>query len=91
MKRQWHVGRQFYTAEDGARRWDQAYQLLLQWSECNASALCSASPPLLVCSPLENAYENGCLCARVDATHRRLSNNWPDCGLPLVQVQATCC
>lgn len=66
MKRQWHIHRQFHATKAGARRWDQAYQLLLHWSKGNESALCPAPPPLLVRSPLEGAYENGCLCARVD-------------------------
>ena len=29
MKRQWHIHHQFHAMEDGAQRWDQAYQLLL--------------------------------------------------------------
>jgi hypothetical protein len=32
MKREWHIRRQFQAVEDGERRWDQAYQLLLHWS-----------------------------------------------------------
>jgi hypothetical protein len=66
MKRQWHIRRQFDATEDGARRWDQADQLSLQWSKGHESALRSAPPPLLVRSPLEDADEHGYLCARVD-------------------------
>jgi len=49
MKRQWHVRRQFQAAEDGARRWGQAYQLLLHWSLLNESP--SASAPQLTQRP----------------------------------------
>jgi hypothetical protein len=33
MKRQWISKRQLIEREDGQRRWDVAYQLLMQWSE----------------------------------------------------------
>ncbi len=65
MKRQWHLRRQFHAAEDGVRRWDQAYQLLLHWSMLNASPL--ASTPLSTQRPLEGSDENRCLCTRLDA------------------------
>ena len=32
MKRQWQVARQFQTCADGQRRWDRAFQLLLEWT-----------------------------------------------------------
>lgn len=33
MKRQWKIQRKFVHSPDGERRWDQAYQLLLAWSQ----------------------------------------------------------
>ena len=39
MKRQWHIHHQFHAMEDGAQRWDQAYQLLLHWSRLDESTL----------------------------------------------------
>jgi hypothetical protein len=32
MKHQWRVRRQTTPYADGQRRWDRAYQLLLQWA-----------------------------------------------------------
>jgi hypothetical protein len=32
MKRQWKVRRQFQPTTDAERRWDQAYQHLLDWT-----------------------------------------------------------
>ena len=32
MKHQWQVQRFFLARADGQRRWDQAYQCLLQWT-----------------------------------------------------------
>ena len=37
MKRQWRIHRQLRTATDGAQRWDQAYQLLLECTRIQAS------------------------------------------------------
>jgi hypothetical protein len=67
MKRQWHIPRQVHATEDGARRWDQAYQLLLQWSRLNASTLRLVPPPLRRQPPLEHTHENGSLYPRLDA------------------------
>jgi hypothetical protein len=66
MKRQWHIHRQWHATEDGARRWDQAYQLLLHWSRRNDTTLRPDPPPLLGQSPSEDPYENGSLCPRLD-------------------------
>jgi hypothetical protein len=33
MKRQWSICRQVKEEPDGQRRWDRAYQLLLQWTK----------------------------------------------------------
>jgi hypothetical protein len=32
MTRHWQIRRQFQPTADGARRWDQVYQYLLQWT-----------------------------------------------------------
>ena len=32
MRRQWKVRRQFQLTKDAERRWDQAYQHLLEWT-----------------------------------------------------------
>lgn len=31
MRRHWQVRRQMLAAPDGARRWDRAYALILEW------------------------------------------------------------
>ena|GEM_PF-1123331 len=67
MKRQWHIHRQFRAREDGARRWDQAYQLLLHWSNLNEASRRLVPPPLLSQPPVEAPYENGSLCPRLNA------------------------
>jgi hypothetical protein len=66
MKRQWHIQRQFQATEDGERRWDQAYQLLLHWSTLNESPPALA-PPLSTQRPKEGSDENRRLCPRLDA------------------------
>ena len=43
MKRQWQIRRQFQESADAVRRWDQAYQHLLQWSQPTEPR---ATPPL---------------------------------------------
>jgi len=65
MKRQWRIRRHFRVAADGAQRWDQAYQHLLEWAQ-------QGSPrngvPLLASPPApeqEEDHEHGNLCPRV--------------------------
>ena len=43
MNRTWHVHRDVAPHPDGQRRWDRAYQLLLQWAE-QVSAQVSNTP-----------------------------------------------
>jgi hypothetical protein len=66
MKRQWRIRRHFRVAADGAQRWDQAYQHLLEWapqsSPRNGVSLL-APPPAPV---QEEDHEHGNLCSRVD-------------------------
>ena len=57
MKRHWQIRRQFQPTADGARRWDQAYQYLLDWT----------APPAPLYKPqTEDMYENSHLCPRID-------------------------
>jgi uncharacterized protein (UPF0548 family) len=34
MKRHWNIRRQTIALPDGQQRWDQAYQMLLEWTRC---------------------------------------------------------
>jgi hypothetical protein len=65
MKRQWQIRRQFQEAADAARRWDQAYQLLLQWSQPtrtnNDPNLSTTLQP-----SLEVTHDQRNLCPRID-------------------------
>ena len=65
MKRQWRVRRQFLPLPDGAQRWDQAYQHLLQWTLADVPRV---TPPVQGCSfpKQEESDEHGDLCAGVD-------------------------
>jgi hypothetical protein len=65
MKHHWQIRRQFQPTADGARRWDQAYQYLLDWT--TLYALSVDSPPGPRHRPqTEDMYENGHLCPCVD-------------------------
>ena len=73
MKRQWRIHRHFRTATDGAQRWDQAYQHLLEWAQ--ASSASGARLPGMRSSPAqEEEHEHGPLCSGVD----RAANPSPD-------------
>ena len=63
MKRQWQIRRQFQPTADGARRWDQAYQYVLQWTAPHEQPV--GSTPLHR-PQTEDRYENGHLRPRVD-------------------------
>ena len=65
MKRQWRIHRQFRTATDGAQRWDQAYQHLLEWTQPSPGN--DRLLPVTQSSPAqEEEPEHSDLCARVD-------------------------
>jgi hypothetical protein len=65
MKRYGQIRRQFQPTVDGARRWDQAYQYLLDWTAPHALSI--DSPPVPLHRPqTEDMHENGYLCPRVD-------------------------
>jgi hypothetical protein len=62
MKPAWKVRRTVAARDDGQRRWDYAYQFLLQWA-ANASAdTCSAA------TQQEEANERGHLRPGLDPT-----------------------
>ena len=67
MKRQWQIRRQFQTTADAARRWDQAYQMLLQWSHSTDSptkpGLSTTLYPLT-----EGTDDTRNLCSRIDGS-----------------------
>ena len=65
MKRQWQIRRQFQTTADSARRWDQAYQMLLQWSQATDSPTQPEFSTTLQPS-LEVTYDQRPLCPRID-------------------------
>ena len=65
MKRHWQIRRQFQPTGDGARRWDQAYQYLLDWTAPHEFHVTAAPAPLHK-PQTEDMYENGHLCPRVD-------------------------
>jgi hypothetical protein len=74
MKRQWRIRRHFRVAADGAQRWDQAYQHLLEWAQQSSP---KSGVPLLALPPSpvqEEKYEHGNLCPGVD----RAANPSPD-------------
>jgi uncharacterized protein (UPF0548 family) len=42
MKRQWNIRRQTTAVPDGQQRWDQAYQMLMEWTRCTTA---TETPP----------------------------------------------
>ena len=65
MKRQWKVRRQFQPTTHAERRWDQAYQHLLEWTLPNdpvSDLLASFRPP----AEAEVRYEDCDLSAGID-------------------------
>ena len=68
MKRQWRIHRHFRAAADGAQRWDQAYQHLLEWAQQRSPR---NGVPLLASPPTpgqEEDHEHGDLWPRVNRT-----------------------
>jgi hypothetical protein len=63
MKRHWQIRRQFQPTTDGARRWDQVYQYLLQWTTPTKP---SAVPASSLTGQAEVTYEHRDLCPGVD-------------------------
>jgi hypothetical protein len=65
MKRHWQIRRQFQPTADGARRWDQVYQYLLQWTTPPEP---SATPSPFHTPQKEVTHEHGDLCPGVNRT-----------------------
>lgn len=57
MKPAWKVRRTVAAHDDGQRRWDYAYQFLLQWATDASAETCSAA------TQQEEGNERGSLCA----------------------------
>jgi hypothetical protein len=61
MKRQWQVARQFQTCADGQRRWDRAFQLLLEWTAPVTQEVTDANRSLSAClNHMSNAGSDNC-------------------------------
>jgi hypothetical protein len=72
MRHQWRLCWTFQEHQDGQRRWDRAYQLLLEWAPA------PAAPPLepsqrpsiarhpSITTPLEVPYARSALCPGLD-------------------------
>jgi hypothetical protein len=63
MKRHWQIRRQCQATTDGARRWDQVYQYLLQWTTPTEP---SAMPASSLIGQAEVTYEPRDLCPGAD-------------------------
>ena len=74
MKRQWKVRRQFQPTTNVERRWDQAYQHLLEWTlpiRPVPDRLASFRPP----AEVEVRYEDCDLSASIDKPSDSGSND----------------
>jgi hypothetical protein len=61
MSTRWHVKRTTIARHDGQRRWDYAYQFLLQWVFAS-----EAGPMVARSDQQEDAHERGRICAHLD-------------------------
>jgi hypothetical protein len=74
MKRSWRLRRQTSSSPDGQRRWNQAYQLLLEWTIPNelrsvfVSTSHSAPASLLAGAYQEEDHAHRPVSSRLDAT-----------------------
>ena len=57
MKLTWKVRRTVAACDDGQRRWDYAYQFLVQWAMDSSAEICSAP------TQQEEGNECGSLCS----------------------------
>jgi hypothetical protein len=91
MKRQWRTRRQVTPYPDGQRRWDRAYQLLLEWTTARepAQAIAATANPCAVplistalavapdLSSEEVEHDASCpVCARLGPSDRPNSKTW---------------
>ena len=63
MDHRWQLARSFEARADGQRRWDYAYQFLLQWAMATTADSPSASS-----HPQEDGHANRHLCSRLHST-----------------------
>jgi hypothetical protein len=63
MKPAWKVRRTVVARDDGQRRWDYAYQFLLQWMAEASTTLVSTNTP-----QQEEGNAGGTVCPRLDRT-----------------------
>lgn len=61
MKRSWNKRRAIVESQDAQRRWDRAYQLLMQWSSCDEDRAIASD-----CHKKEKNNENSDLCASIN-------------------------
>jgi hypothetical protein len=73
MKRQWQIRRQFQPTTDAERRWDQAYQHLLEWT-LPSDPVSVLLPPFRSPVGAEVRYEDSDLCASIDKPSDPASN-----------------
>jgi hypothetical protein len=72
MRHQWRLRRTFQEHQDGQRRWDRAYQLLLEWGQApDAPRLDPSQRPSiahhqLITTPVEVPYACSDLCSGLD-------------------------
>lgn len=64
MQHQWQIHRTTVETPNAQLRWDQAYQLLLQWAQANPSPAGSERPPA---QPNQEVFHaSSRLCAGLD-------------------------
>ena len=64
MKRQWQVRHQVVEHPDGQRRWDQAYQAVLRWTQSDVAPSQLSPVNLVITSEVDHACSS--VCASVD-------------------------
>jgi uncharacterized protein (UPF0548 family) len=62
MKTPWQVRRTTVAQHDGERRWDDAYQCLLQWAMAHEAGYCPTTPS----HPQEEPHGSRSLCLCLD-------------------------
>lgn len=72
MKRKWAVRRSLVQRSDGQRRWDIAYQRLLQWTHEGAAVPDEGTPPMIT---QEVKDESRHLYSRIDYSATTKSND----------------
>jgi len=71
MKTAWHVRRTTRVGTDGERRWDYAYQFLLQWAKANGAGIVPAPGHY----KKEGAHGNRAVCPSLDQPSATYADN----------------